>query len=737
MERIAVDTTQVHTGLAPINLKKLTGLLIAAAMSAVARVGAQPNVTSDTTSVGRSPATIDDLLNKVSEPEQITISPDSAWVAVTIERPATAGERYRDLSSIDRTDVWLFSTDGKVRRNLTQGHADASGWLEPLWSPDGRRLAMLSTRGTDGNIRLYVWDRRRDRIELATTRGVHFRLAMYNPTYQRLAYCSWLHANFSHYRWLNDTALAFLAVPAGNPAEWHDLTEPEREAERAWALTERGTAASVSVLDFGPGAPPVSFSPLELTRVNVGSHTTTTLASIPMDDYRYGPAASANPVVGTVSPDGHTIALVETTPTSDLPDSLRRAEQYMSGFRLTFVSLDRPGALRWVTVDSLGFHTNNGRGNDIGVDVTNCGPRRAVWTADGRSVIVHVLRDTAANDRWFRVAMTGDMRLNPVAEPPTLVADTIRPPLMLRVEKSPGLYDRYDLVLHGRDTVLTLNANGSRIDAGRKIAFTYRGMEGDSLTALLQLPIGYVPGRRYPMITIVYNSQIRHPDDTVPNMDDALWAGHGYLVLYPSMPVAAGGVGPADVFVDLPKGVFPAIDRVIELGYADSARIGVRGHSYGGYTTFGLVAISNRFKAAIAEAGPVDFTSFYGTFYAGWRYRDSLIVPPSGLTGQLQAGGPPWANVGRYFKNSVLNYVDRIHTPIMIVQGDFDVVPIEQGEQIFSSLIELGRRAQFVRYWGEGHWLVSPANIRDKWQREIAWFDMFLKTSTDSSSHPN
>ena len=702
-----------------------TPLLLAAVATTPSCVGAQRPTISSTAGAHRSPATIDDLLAKVSEPEQIAISPDSAWVAVVIERPATAGERYRDLNSIDRTDVWLFSSDGRVRRNLTQGHADASGWWEPVWSPDGQRLAMLSTRGTDGNVRLYVWDRHRDRIELTTSRGVSLQLAVQNPTYQRLNYCSWLHSNFAHYRWLSDTSLVFLAFPAGTTAEWHDLTEAPREAEHAWALQERGTAPTASVLDAGPGAPPIVFSPLELTRVNIGSHTITTLASIPMGDYRF--TGTVTPAVGTVSPDGRTLAVAAQMPLQEIPESSLSAPNYAPGFRLAFVPLGKPGPLHWITVDSTGFSGTDRRVVDLGSDIANCGPRRAVWMADGRSVLVHVLRDVVAEDRWYRVAMTDEARPVPAEAPPPVAADTIRPRLMLEVRKSPGLYDRYDLVLHGRDTVMTLNAHGSQIDPGRKIAFSYRGLDGDSLTALLELPVGYVAGRRYPMITIVYNSAIQHADDTVPNIDDALWASHGYLVLYPSMPVAADGVGPADVFVDLPKGVFPAIDRAIAMGYADPDRLGVKGHSYGAYSTYGLIAFSNRFRAAIAEAGPVDLTSNYGTFYASWRYRDSLNRPPSGISGQLQVGGPPWENVARYLKNSVLTYVDRIHTPVMIVQGDFDFVPIEQGEEIFSALSALGRRAQFVRYWGEGHWMVSPANIRDEWQREVAWFDTYVK----------
>lgn len=62
----------------------------------------------------------------------------------------------------------------------------------------------------------------------------------------------------------------------------------------------------------------------------------------------------------------------------------------------------------------------------------------------------------------------------------------------------------------------------------------------------------------------------------------------------------------------------------------------------------------------------------------------------------------------------------------MIVQGDMDYVPIQQGEEFFQGLYRLGKRADFVRYWGEGHVLCSPANIRDMWQRIFDWFEQFF-----------
>jgi dipeptidyl aminopeptidase/acylaminoacyl peptidase len=72
-------------------------------------------------------------------------------------------------------------------------------------------------------------------------------------------------------------------------------------------------------------------------------------------------------------------------------------------------------------------------------------------------------------------------------------------------------------------------------------------------------------------------------------------------------------------------------------------------------------------------------------------------------------------------------FVDRVETPLMIIQGDMDYVALQQGEEFFMSLYRQGKRARFVRYWGEGHVLESPANIRDMWQRVFDWFDGFAK----------
>jgi dipeptidyl aminopeptidase/acylaminoacyl peptidase len=212
------------------------------------------------------------------------------------------------------------------------------------------------------------------------------------------------------------------------------------------------------------------------------------------------------------------------------------------------------------------------------------------------------------------------------------------------------------------------------------------------------------------------------------------------------MPVEPTGERASDPYMELTKGVLPAVDRTIELGIADPDRVAVMGHSFGGFSAVGLVTLTTRFKAAVSLAGLSDFISFYGTFDIRDRYepypQEHLFRQFLAETGQLGMGNPPWRDIGHYLRNSPIFYVDRIRTPILIVQGDMDLVSIGQGEELFTALDRENKRARFVRYWGEGHMLSSPANITDLWKQIYAWLDEYVKGErprghlSETASHP-
>jgi dipeptidyl aminopeptidase/acylaminoacyl peptidase len=212
-----------------------------------------------------------------------------------------------------------------------------------------------------------------------------------------------------------------------------------------------------------------------------------------------------------------------------------------------------------------------------------------------------------------------------------------------------------------------------------------------------------------------------------------LLSAHGYAVLLPSIPIDTAGQG-REAYKEIPNGTLPAVDKAIEMGIADPARLGIMGHSYGGYATFCLITQTNKFRAAVALAGLADYSSYYGEFTLTKRYTDTSLEFPRAMFDveatssiNLGLGNPPWKNRELYLRNSPLSYVQRVETPLMIIHGDMDIaVPIDQAEQFFSALYRQNKRARFVRYWGEGHMLDSPANIRDMWQRIYAWLDELL-----------
>lgn len=272
----------------------------------------------------------------------------------------------------------------------------------------------------------------------------------------------------------------------------------------------------------------------------------------------------------------------------------------------------------------------------------------------------------------------------------------------------------------------------------------YRGLDGQELKAWLLLPPDYKEGQKYPMVVWVYAGSMAGEKPTILanlNFDHALnlqlLTAHGYAVLLPSMPLKPETEA-SDPMMDLPKGVLPAVQKAVDLGYADGDRVGLMGQSYGGFSTYGLVTETTRFKAAIALAGLSDLVGLYGVFDARERYtqfpHEQYFRMSIFESGQTRMGNPPWKDWARYERNSPLFWVDRVETPLMIVQGDMDYVALQQGEEFFTALYRQHKRARFLRYWGEGHVFDSPANIRDLWQKMYAWFDEFLAPKEQASA---
>jgi dipeptidyl aminopeptidase/acylaminoacyl peptidase len=276
--------------------------------------------------------------------------------------------------------------------------------------------------------------------------------------------------------------------------------------------------------------------------------------------------------------------------------------------------------------------------------------------------------------------------------------------------------------------------------------FSYRSERGEALTGLAILPPRVRAGQRYPAVTLVYLALMIHRSDPVgfklSGAEDLgisgsvlLLALHGFVVLVPSMPYNPESTLPGDPLLDLTNGVVPAVRKAASLGWVDPKRVGVLGHSFGGFSAMGLITQTHIFKAAVAASGFSDLTSEFGMFNPAARYTTNSDT--SGIAGrnigmywsevnQARMGGPPWSDPERYFRNSPIFHAQDVQTPLLLFDSDMDGTYFEQSEEMFTALFRQGKRVELVRYAGEGHILRSPANVTDAWGRVLKWFTLYL-----------
>lgn len=244
---------------------------------------------------------------------------------------------------------------------------------------------------------------------------------------------------------------------------------------------------------------------------------------------------------------------------------------------------------------------------------------------------------------------------------------------------------------------------------------TYLDADGQREFGVVHLPRGYVEGRRYPTVFIVYEDFFADSWDGVANLLNA----NGYVVVKPSVRFDIGYPGEAWV-----KGVTAAANKVIEMGIADSTRLGVHGTSYGGYATNLLVTQTARFKAAINISGKVDVISFY-TDSPRLGVRNTHAAELS----QDRIGATLWQQPQKYIANSAIMFADRITTPLLLLTGEMDGnVPAINTREMYYALRRLGKTVTWVSYAKGGHGLPlsSVDDYTDFHERILGWYGKYL-----------
>jgi dipeptidyl aminopeptidase/acylaminoacyl peptidase len=291
-------------------------------------------------------------------------------------------------------------------------------------------------------------------------------------------------------------------------------------------------------------------------------------------------------------------------------------------------------------------------------------------------------------------------------------------------------FDTYpDLLYTGSDMKVFRKVTGANLQSkdlawGTSELIRYRNGDGKELSAALFKPAGFDPSKKYPMLVYIYerlSQTVNDFTDPAPShrINVSYYTSNGYVVIMPDIIYTIGYPGASAL-----KCVVPAVQRVLEMGFVDPERVGIQGHSWGGYQIAYIITQTNLFKAAAPGALVSNMISAYN----GIRWGPGIPRQFQYEKTQSRIGGTPWEFPMRFIENSPVFMVDRVNTPVLMLHNDADdAVPWNQGIEFFLALRRLEKEVYFFNYNGEGHGLRKRANQKDYTLRLQQFFDHYLK----------
>ncbi len=286
-----------------------------------------------------------------------------------------------------------------------------------------------------------------------------------------------------------------------------------------------------------------------------------------------------------------------------------------------------------------------------------------------------------------------------------------------------------DLQLVGLDlknpvTISKANPQQQDYQWGNIEIVKWTSLDGIELEGMLVKPDNFDPTKKYPLLVNFYErssdglNRHRTPAAGRSTINYSYYVSRGYVIFNPNIHYKTGYPGE-----NAYNCVIPGVTKLIEQGFIDKERIGVQGHSWGGYQIAYLVTRTNIFKAAEAGAPVPNMISAYG----GIRWDTGLSRQFQYEHTQSRIGGTPWQFPSRYVENSPIFYLDKVNTPLLIMHNDADGhVPWYQGIELFMSLRRLGKPSWFLNYNGEPHWPLKKQNRVDFNIRLSQFFDYYL-----------
>jgi dipeptidyl aminopeptidase/acylaminoacyl peptidase len=640
----------------------------------------------------------------------VALSPDGSKVAYTVSgwehpnaRPATDPSKP-DTAKGDkhemRSHIWMVPAAGGTPRQLTFSER---GENAPQWSPDGRSLAFLSSRGNNAEAKTQIWILPMDGGEA------------YQLTTSR--------ENVTGFEWSKDgTRIAFLAVdtlPKTDEAKTARRDDPQVfesnfRLSHAWVVdvaTKRATEVAHGNLtvsgipSWSPDGTRLAFqaAPTTMLRDTRSDIYILTLADKSLNKITTKPEAGSPPAW---SPDGKTIAFTILPQTHTArPDSIMDRE------------IGNDHLVLYDVASGKAKDTYDPR-----IDVSAGNPR---WTPDGTRVLFTtgerawnaVYAYDVASDKLSRIV--GKVLIGT----PSLSKDGRLAAYTLGSSDAPAEVYVSDLTFATPRRLTDINPQLREIALGTTEVITWKSTDGTPVEGVLLEPVGYQPGRKYPLLVEAHGGPTGATSAGFKanwGSPGQVWAGQGWAVLYPN-PRGSANYGEKFTRANIMdwgggdyRDIMTGVDDVIKRGIADSTKMAFEGWSYGGYMTAWVVSQTSRFKAARMGAGLADLQSMYGT----------TDIP--GYIGTFFSGIPTPKTLDFYRARSAITFVDNVTTPLLIQQGGSDQrVPIGQSMEFFRALKDRGKTVQLVFYPREGHGLGEYYHQLDKMQREQDWITKY------------
>jgi dipeptidyl aminopeptidase/acylaminoacyl peptidase len=660
--------------------------------------GPTPSAAAQATPAKR-PLSVDDMA-KQREVRDPQLSPDGKWIAYVVGTIDVEKDR-RD------SDLWMISWDGADRIRLTST-PDSSESL-PRWSPDGRYLGFLASRGDEEEKKkggqVWLLDRRGGEAQKLTD----------------------LKGGVSDYSWSPDGKRLVLVVKDFDPNSELEKKEGSKGKTRPPIVIDRyhfkqdrdgylGSlhthlqlfdvdARKAEVLTSGNyDEKDASWSPDGRLIAFVSNHEKDPDRIDNTDIFVVEAKAGAEPRQLTTfpGPDG---GRPSWSPDSQSIAYLQGDEPKYSAYNLNKLAVVRAvgGQPRLLTTS---------------LDRAVQGP--IAWSADGKTLtfvvqddrITYAARTPLAGGQIEKLTTGRRVVSSPSANRDgrfALLSATVNEPAEVHALENGNLRR----LTHENDGWLANILLATTED------FSCKAKDGTEVHGLMLEPPSYAAGRKYPTLLSIHGGP-NGQDEHAFSFDRQLLAANGYVVLAVNYRGSAGrgNAYQKAIFGDWGNkevvDLLAAVDYAIAGGVADPERLGIGGWSYGGILTDYTTATDPRFKAAISGAGSALQLSMYGTDQYISQYDLEL--------------GPPWKNLDSWIRVSYpFLHADRIKTPTLYLGGQSDFnVPIVGGEQMYQALKSMGVDTQLVIYPGQFHGITTPSYVRDRVERYLAWYNKYL-----------